>query len=520
MPTQNESEDERRPLLANTGQLNRRKSAQFERKLSKTLITPDGESDDGTPVEQHPEGGWGWVVVFASFLCNLVLDGISYSFGMFLTPLVTDLHASSVSVATVGSLQAATYLLLGPVVASLVTKYGSRPVSIAGAVVASLGIVGSSFSSGLPGLIAGYSLVAGVGFGLLYIPAVVTVAQYFTKRRGLATSICVCGTGVGTFILPPLMSVILDSYGWRWAFRVLSALCLACVLCSLTMIPISSNRSSDERQDVIEDVIEEEDQSDVPEGWFNYIFSWIVGPALAVSPSLTTFFLVMAGDFLATICLYIPYTYLPPLAISRGLDAGQIGFLISSAGISNTVGRLSAGWLCDQNWLHPITITLMATTSSTIPLLLMTWSGCDTFPEFLIFSALFGLLTGFWLACESPLIMTLLGVDQLASAFGLLTCGGGVAALIGPPLAGYVIDLNVGKPWVALQLAAGAMALSALAYVFALALHKVKERKNIYRRLSVHPFENESQPKATTWIKDRRQSAVSICLVGSTLLNE
>lgn len=294
MPSQNESDDERRPLLANTGQLSRRKSAQFERKLSKTLITPDGESGEGLPTEQNPEGGWGWVVVFASFLCNVVLDGISYSFGMFLTPLVTDLHASSVSVATVGSLQAATYLLLGPVVASLVTKYGSRPVSIAGAVVASLGIVGSSFSSGLPGLIAGYSLVAGVGFGLLYIPAVVTVAQYFTKRRGLATSICVCGTGVGTFILPPLMSVILDSYGWRWAFRVLSVLCLACVFCSLTMIPISSNRSSDERQDVIEDVIEEEDQSDVPEGWFNYIFSWIVGPALAVSPSLTTFFLVMA----------------------------------------------------------------------------------------------------------------------------------------------------------------------------------------------------------------------------------
>ena len=76
--------------------------------------------------------------------------------------------------------------------------------------------------------------------------------------------------------------------------------------------------------------------------------------------------------------------------------------------------------------------------------------------------------------------MTLLGVDQLASAFGLLTCFGGVAALIGPPLAGYVIDLNVGKPWVALELATGAMAFSALSYGFALALHKVKERRNIF----------------------------------------
>ena len=41
---------------------------------------------DGTPAP--PDGGWGWVVVFASFLCNVVLDGIGYSFGILLNPLM------------------------------------------------------------------------------------------------------------------------------------------------------------------------------------------------------------------------------------------------------------------------------------------------------------------------------------------------------------------------------------------------------------------------------------------------
>ena len=34
-----------------------------------------------------PDGGWGWVVCAASFLCNMILDGIAYSFGVLLGPL-------------------------------------------------------------------------------------------------------------------------------------------------------------------------------------------------------------------------------------------------------------------------------------------------------------------------------------------------------------------------------------------------------------------------------------------------
>jgi hypothetical protein len=32
----------------------------------------------------------------------------------------------------------------------------------------------------------GYSVMSGIGFGFMYIPAVVAAAPYFTKRRALA----------------------------------------------------------------------------------------------------------------------------------------------------------------------------------------------------------------------------------------------------------------------------------------------------------------------------------------------
>lgn len=37
-----------------------------------------------TKYREGPDGGWGWLVVLASFLTHLVVDGIIYSDGLFL----------------------------------------------------------------------------------------------------------------------------------------------------------------------------------------------------------------------------------------------------------------------------------------------------------------------------------------------------------------------------------------------------------------------------------------------------
>ena len=45
------------------------------------------EEEDDLVAPSPPDGGWGWVVCAASFLCNMILDGIAYCFGVLLTPL-------------------------------------------------------------------------------------------------------------------------------------------------------------------------------------------------------------------------------------------------------------------------------------------------------------------------------------------------------------------------------------------------------------------------------------------------
>ena len=48
------------------------------------------------------------------------------------------------------------------------------------------------------------SSFAGIGFGFIYLPAIVSVSMYFESKRAFATGIAVCGSGLGTFIMAPV----------------------------------------------------------------------------------------------------------------------------------------------------------------------------------------------------------------------------------------------------------------------------------------------------------------------------
>ena len=61
---------------------------------------------------------------------------------------------------------------------------------------------------------------------MMYLPAIVMVGYYFDKRRALATGIAVCGSGIGTFVMAPVASFLLDTLTWRGTNAVLGALIL------------------------------------------------------------------------------------------------------------------------------------------------------------------------------------------------------------------------------------------------------------------------------------------------------
>lgn len=195
----------------------------------------EGSSSGAYSEAQPPDGGWGWVVVFASFIINLIADGITFSFGVIYVEFLAYFGEGKGKTAWIGSLFMAMPLLSGPIASFLTDRYGCRKVTIVGSLLASLGFILSAFSTSMEMLFITFGILAGFGLSLCYVAAVVIVAYYFDKRRSFATGLSVCGSGIGTFIFAPLTQVLIETYGWRGTTLILAGFFLNMTVCGMLM---------------------------------------------------------------------------------------------------------------------------------------------------------------------------------------------------------------------------------------------------------------------------------------------
>lgn len=162
-----------------------------------------------------PDGGWGWVVVVASLVISMVADGVSFSFGLLYIEFLHEFDTSKSKTAWIGSLFMAVPLLSGPIMSALVDRYGCRNMTILGGLISGLGFVLSSFSNSIEVMYLTFGVIAGLGLGLCYVTAVVSIAYWFDKKRTLAVGLGACGTGIGTFLYAPMTTYFIKEYGWR-----------------------------------------------------------------------------------------------------------------------------------------------------------------------------------------------------------------------------------------------------------------------------------------------------------------
>jgi len=150
------------------------------------------------------------------------------------------------------------------------------------------------------------------------------------------------------------------------------------------------------------------------------------------------FFLVMLANLPAVMGLYIPYMYLPGITQQRGLTKSESALLISLIGFFNTGGRIVSGAVTDHPKVDALFMTFLALSWGAVCPFLMTF--CYDFWSYTVVCIMFGVSLSAWPAVTSSMLVEMLELSLLTSAFGVLTCMRGAGAFLGPPLAGFVLD--------------------------------------------------------------------------------
>ncbi|XP_078717101.1 monocarboxylate transporter 5-like [Lampetra fluviatilis] len=137
---------------------------------------------------------------------------------------------------------------------------------------------------------------------------------------------------------------------------------------------------------------------------------------------------------------FIPYFHLAARAQTLGIDPMKASLIISMAGITETLTQLASGWVADRNYVPKIrylTVYLLLCGITTLLSPLAT-----TFTSLMAYAIAFAIFCGGYMALLLPVLVDLLGVQRVRSAFGLSMFFVGFGCLMGPPTAGWLYDIT------------------------------------------------------------------------------
>ena len=161
-----------------------------------------------------------WVPLLGGVLGSTTCGLLLYAWSVFVKPLNAEFGWSRAEISLAFSICVLVFGITTFFAGKASDKYGPRIVVAMGSVILGIGFVLSGFISSKTGLYLTYGLIAGIGGGMVYLPPISTAPKWWPDRKALATGFAVVGLGLGSFIMGPLATYIIDSpmLGWRYVF--------------------------------------------------------------------------------------------------------------------------------------------------------------------------------------------------------------------------------------------------------------------------------------------------------------
>ena len=359
------------------------------------------------------EGSSQTYILVTAFMALFAIVGFACYGVAFFYDFMTKEFGWSRTIVTSGN--AVSKLLVGPLfgfyAGYLIDRYGPRSMMMFGAIMASIALIGLSFSSTLTFFYIFYIFNAlGYVFGGP-LPCQVLVSRWFVNNRGKAMGIAYLGIGIGGAIAPLLSAQLEKGFGWHFSLMFLGILVLLIAFPLTFFIKDSSKIRIEKAQN----------ETFVPIG------------SILRNPN---FYLLAIGSMLSIgtvggIGQHLKY-YLRDINFTQVEASHVMSFVL----LSSLAGRVLMGILADLINRKYVMLMLFLFVSASIPLLLI-----SDFPgRIYLFATLFGIGIGGNYMIIPLISADLFGVKALGRTMGIILVADGIAESVFPMLVGVFYD--------------------------------------------------------------------------------
>ncbi|MFE1610046.1 MFS transporter [Streptomyces albidoflavus] len=294
--------------------------------------------------------------------------------GLLLVPLHEERGWSRASIGVAFAISMVLYGVTAPFAAALMDRLGVRRVVVGALVLAGAGAAGTAVAGSPAQVAAAWGLGVGLGTGAASTALAASVAERAGPgRRGLVAGLLTAAGVVGQFVFLPVLSRVVEGYGWQaaaWGLAGAAGLVAACAL-----VLLRGSRAAAQAQ------------TPGTSG-----ASHVVTRALRVLAASTRrpAFWLLAGVF--AVCGAstngLLWAHFTPAAHDHGMPATSASTLLALVGLFNVAGTIAAGRLTDRADPRRVLAACFGLRALTLPLL---WSPSVGVP-LVAFAVLFGLL--------------------------------------------------------------------------------------------------------------------------------
>lgn len=360
-----------------------------------------------------PEGGmFGWMAVVGSWLAIFCSFGMANTNGVFqayyqFTGYPTQ---SASNISWVPSVQLFFQFSIGAVAGPLFDKGIFYPLTIGGSILYIVCFFMVSLCRQFWQVVLAQAIGMGIGIGLLFLPSISILSQYFFRRRSLAIGIAVTGSSIGGICLPIMLNNLIASHGFEKAVQYTGYLLLGCLIiaCAL-MHPRFPPRNPN--------------------------------PPPKPSPAQLfrdpTYSLVCAGLFCVVWGLFFPIFYLQVFAQEHGLSENLVLYTLAILNAASVFGRITPNFLADR--FGPINLqTIMCYCAG---ILCFCVFGATSPGGLIAVAILFGFFSGGYVSLIGPVLISLAkNPSEIGMRIGFGFLVSSFAALTGTPITGALLD--------------------------------------------------------------------------------